>query len=114
MKRPRPHDKSLSREAEKLVHLAQDLSRSGSRLEDAYWDRALSTAIEKLLAAGNDDALFAALDHALTLIAWPTMSWPMRWKPVPKVPRATPCCLLRRFWPGRVFPSRPVCCVRIC
>jgi hypothetical protein len=67
MKRTRPHDKSLSREAEKLVFLAQDLSKSGSRTEDGFWERALYAAIEKLLAAGNDDALFAALDHAFNL-----------------------------------------------
>jgi uncharacterized protein YuzB (UPF0349 family) len=67
MKRSRPHDKSLSREAEKLVRLAQDLSKSGSRTEDAFWERALRAAIEKLLAAGNDDALFAALDNAFNL-----------------------------------------------
>ncbi|MGO9444435.1 MAG: DUF2863 family protein [Thiobacillaceae bacterium] len=67
MKRTRPHDKSLSREAEKLVRLAQDLSKSGSRAEDAFWDRSLQSAIERLLAAGNDDALFAALDHAFNL-----------------------------------------------
>ncbi len=67
MKRTRPHDKSLSREAEKLVRLAQDLSESGSRIEDEYWERSLRAAIEKLLAAGNDDAMFAALDHAFNL-----------------------------------------------
>ncbi|MGA7178825.1 MAG: DUF2863 family protein [Thiobacillaceae bacterium] len=67
MKRSRPHDKSLSREAEKLVQLAQDLSHSGSRTEDAFWERALHIAIDKLLAANNDDALFAALDHAFNL-----------------------------------------------
>ena len=67
MKRTRPHDKSLSREAEKLVRLAQDLSESGSRVEDEFWERALRNVIEKLLSAGNDDALFAALDHAFNL-----------------------------------------------
>lgn len=67
MKRTRPHDKSLSREAEKLVGLAQDLSKSGSRTEDAFWERLLNAAIEKLIAAGNDDALFVALDHAFNL-----------------------------------------------
>ncbi|HYP67149.1 MAG TPA: DUF2863 family protein [Thiobacillaceae bacterium] len=67
MKRTRPHDKSLSREAEKLVRLAQDLAASGSRVEDEFWERSLRTMIEKLLAAGNDDALFAALDHAFNL-----------------------------------------------
>jgi hypothetical protein len=67
MKRTRSHDKSLSREAEKLVQLAQNLSKSGSRMEDGFWEGSLYSAIEKLLAAGNDDALFVALDHAFNL-----------------------------------------------
>jgi hypothetical protein len=53
----------LTREAEQLTLLATGLSHSGSRMEDRYWDERLSAQIDKLLAAGNEDALTNALDH---------------------------------------------------
>lgn len=53
----------LTRDAEQLVWLAAGLSGSGSRLEDSAWEARLDALIVRLLAAGNDDALNAALDQ---------------------------------------------------
>lgn len=53
----------LNRDASRLVAFAQSLSRSGSRVEDLYWEKLLADAISKLLRAGQDAALEAALDH---------------------------------------------------
>ena len=53
----------LSREAARLVALAEALNRSGSRVEDVYWENLLGEAIPKLLKAGQDGPLEAALDH---------------------------------------------------
>jgi hypothetical protein len=53
----------LTREAEQLTLLATGLSHSGSRVEDHYWDQRLAAQVDKLLAAGNEDALTNALDH---------------------------------------------------
>lgn len=64
MKRSRfgPRLKS-SRDAEQLSRLAAALADSGSHLEDVYWETRLSALIERLLRAGDDTALDAALDH---------------------------------------------------
>ena len=56
----------MSRNSERLVALALRLNASGSRLEDAFWERELDALLTKLLRAGNDDAVEAALDHLLT------------------------------------------------
>ncbi len=53
----------LTREAEQLTLLATGLSHSGSRVEDRFWDDRLSAQLDRLLAAGNEDALNTALDH---------------------------------------------------
>jgi hypothetical protein len=39
----------LSADAERLVSAALGLANSGSRIEDAYWDRQLAQRIERLL-----------------------------------------------------------------
>lgn len=53
----------MNRDATRLVTLAQSLNRSGSRVEDVYWENQLGEAIPKLLKAGQDAPLEAALDH---------------------------------------------------
>jgi hypothetical protein len=46
-----------------LIRLATQLSQSGSRLEDAFWERRLSASIDRLLRGQDEAALDAALDH---------------------------------------------------
>ena len=53
----------LNRDAQRLVALAIGLDRSGSRVEDRYWEEQLALLITKLLKAGQDDALESALEH---------------------------------------------------
>jgi len=66
MKRQRNTSRGrLSRHSERLVALALRLNASGSRLEDGFWERALDALLAKLLLAGNDHAVEAALDHLL-------------------------------------------------
>lgn len=50
-------------DTEELIRLASQLSLSGSRLEDAFWERRLALAIDRLLDNGDEEALTAALDH---------------------------------------------------
>jgi len=53
----------LNRDASRLTALALSLSRSGSRVEDLYWENLLAEAISKLLRNSQDATLEAALDH---------------------------------------------------
>jgi hypothetical protein len=53
----------LGREAEQLIWLATGLSRSGSRIEDRFWDERLSAELDRLLQTGAEEVLDAALDH---------------------------------------------------
>lgn len=48
---------------EDLIRLASQLSLSGSRLEDTFWERRLAGVIGHLLADKDEAALNAALDH---------------------------------------------------
>jgi hypothetical protein len=50
-------------DTEELIRLATQLSLSGSRLEDVFWERRLSVTIERLLRSQDEAALNAALDH---------------------------------------------------
>ena len=64
MKHRRPHVRHRpSRHAEQLARLALGLVDAGSRVEDAYWESALLSLIERLLQSGDDDALNQALDR---------------------------------------------------
>lgn len=64
MKRRRHHTAHrLSRDAERLVWLARGLADSGSRAEDAWWEAEQAALIDKMLAAGQEDALNQALDR---------------------------------------------------
>lgn len=53
----------LNRDASRLVTFALSLSRSGSRVEDLYWENLLAESISKLLRSSQDAALESALDH---------------------------------------------------
>ncbi len=45
-----------------LIHLANELGQSASRLEDAFWESRLGSAIDRLLDNGDDESINAALD----------------------------------------------------
>ena len=53
----------LTRDAAKIVSLALALHSSGSRVEDTYWENQLAADLTKLMRAGNDPVIDAALDH---------------------------------------------------
>ena len=64
MKRRRIHSKHrMSRDAERLVWLAQGLAESGSRIEDAYWETELQQLVARLLETGQEESLNLALDR---------------------------------------------------
>lgn len=64
MKRPRSKSPlRLTRDAEKLIALSTGLVASGSRAEDQFWEREILKLVQKLVGAGNDSTLEAALDH---------------------------------------------------
>lgn len=50
-------------DTEELIRMATQLSLSGSRLEDVFWERRLGTLVDRLLDGGDETALSAALDH---------------------------------------------------
>lgn len=50
-------------DTEELIRLATQLSLSGSRVEDIFWERLLAGIIERLLEGNDEAALNAALDH---------------------------------------------------
>ena len=53
----------LGRVAEQLVWLATSVAESGSRVEDRYWEIKLGSVLDQHLAANDEEALNAALDH---------------------------------------------------
>jgi hypothetical protein len=62
---PRSRSSSLSRTSQTLISLAEALSRSGSHLEDAYWEGRLGEALDKALGARHGRAVESALDVLL-------------------------------------------------
>ena len=63
---PRTRPKSpprLTRDAERLIALANGLNASGSLTEDRFWEKAMSALVAKLLENGNDAPIDGALDH---------------------------------------------------
>lgn len=63
MKRIRQKRRSgMNRETEQLIRMAVGLSESGSRAEDAFWDRQLSATIDLMLQEQDEEGLNAALD----------------------------------------------------
>src|ERR1700751_1943220 len=62
----RPRAKSpprLTRDAERLIALANGLNASGSLTEDRFWGTSMSALVAKLLENGNDAPIDGALDH---------------------------------------------------
>ncbi len=62
-KKRRNHPSAMAPSAEHLCWLAHGLSRSGSRVEDRWWETHLEAAVRQLLAEGNDEVLKQALEH---------------------------------------------------
>jgi hypothetical protein len=63
---PRTRAKSpprLTRDAERLIALANGLNASGSLTEDRYWEAEMSALVARLLENGNDAPIDGALDH---------------------------------------------------
>jgi len=54
-----------SRTALTLISLAEALSRSGSRLEDLFWEQRLGQALNKALTTRRSRTIESALDHLL-------------------------------------------------
>ncbi len=61
----RSRSSSLSRTSLSLVSLAESLSRSGSRLEDLWWQQALSKTLTKVLGGRAGHSIEHALEHLL-------------------------------------------------
>lgn len=55
----------LSRDAQRLAALAESLSRSGSRLEDVYWENLFGIQLNKLLTQKKNDVIESTLEHLL-------------------------------------------------
>lgn len=53
----------LTRDAERLIALANGLHTSGSLTEDRFWEAQIAALLEKQLEHGNDAPLDGALDH---------------------------------------------------
>ncbi|HUJ00805.1 MAG TPA: DUF2863 family protein [Usitatibacter sp.] len=53
----------LTRDAERLIALANGLNASGSLTEDRYWEEQMSALVARLLENGNDAPIDGALDH---------------------------------------------------
>src|SRR5690349_24142765 len=63
---PRSRAKSpprMTRDAERLIALANGLNASGSLTEDSFWEGEMSAVITRLLENGNDAPIDGALDH---------------------------------------------------
>src|SRR5258707_12675834 len=53
----------LTRDAERLIALANGLNASGSLTEDRFWEAEMSAVVAKLLEHGNEAPIDGALDH---------------------------------------------------
>ncbi len=60
-----PSRSRLPRDVQRLLALTEALARSGSRLEDVYWERLLGAQLDKLLLGRKNKAVENALDHLL-------------------------------------------------
>ena len=64
MKRPRFSSRErVSRDAVELGKLATGIAESGSKLEDAFWERKLASTIDRLLETQSEDDLGQALER---------------------------------------------------
>ena len=69
---PRTRAKSpprLTRDAERLIALANGLNASGSVTEDRYWEGEMSALAARLLENGNDAPIEGALDLSTIVIS---------------------------------------------
>lgn len=55
----------LTRDAQRLVTLTVALARSGSRLEDIYWENLIATQLNKLLSSKKNKTIESVLEHLL-------------------------------------------------
>jgi hypothetical protein len=62
---PATSSSRLSRDAQRLLALTEALTRSGSRLEDVYWENLLGALLDKLLLGKKNKTVENALDHLL-------------------------------------------------
>jgi hypothetical protein len=66
MRRPsKSSSHRLSSDSQKLIHLAQGLTQSSSRVEERAWEHSLDALLQKLLRTGHQETLDAALNHLL-------------------------------------------------
>ncbi len=56
---------SLSRPSRSLIALADALARSGSRIEDDYWERQLGAVLDRALSGKPGRTVESALDHLM-------------------------------------------------
>lgn len=62
---PKPREQRLARDTQQLITLAAHCAKAGSRYEDVYWEREILSLASKLMAAGKDSTIEAALDSTL-------------------------------------------------
>src|SRR5690606_15631588 len=55
----------LPRDAQRLLQFTEALSRSGSRLEDIYWETRLGSQLNKLLLGKKNKTVETVLEHLL-------------------------------------------------
>ena len=56
----------FTRDAQRLLTLTEALARSGSRLEDIYWESQLATQLNKLLLSKKNKTVETVLEHLLS------------------------------------------------
>ena len=61
----KPREPRLARDTQQLITLAAHCAKAGSRYEDVYWEREILSLATKLMAAGKDSTIEAALDSTL-------------------------------------------------
>lgn len=64
-KQPKRRTARLARDAQQLITLAAHCTKAGSRYEDIFWEREIIALGSKLMAAGQDSIIEAALDSTL-------------------------------------------------
>lgn len=62
---PSPSPSRLTRDGQRLVALTQALARSGSRLEDDYWENLLAAQLNKLLQGKKNKTIETVLERLL-------------------------------------------------
>ena len=65
LKQPKRRTARLARDAQQLITLAAHCTKAGSRYEDIFWEREIIALGSKLMAAGQDSVIEAALDSTL-------------------------------------------------